>query len=393
MIRAGAVAGAVVFAACFPCQAMGDLQKKAQESADLAVRDGLQGALQFCVFKDGKCIVDVCAGTMTTNAGAAQVDRRTLFPIFSTEKPLLATAVHRSVECGKLDYDRPVSDYWPEFRGGGKERLTVRLMLGYRSGLPDGRPGTGFDHESIVAMADWNAMLDWYASCIPEIEPGTKQRYMPKSYGWALGGLLEKAWKRPINELLEELVLKPCGIADEFFFVCGDREIRRLATVYNSSAFETMNDDVARRSMLPSSWAVSSARGIAMFYNRLCGFDGKPPLVSRETLEKALQPCRHSSDPVPDAEELKKWHMIFGMGYGLWGDADDMSRVFGHGGVGGSEGLCDRSQRLAVGYTCNFDNAPPKLREAFYSLVGIRWRYWKDDVNIQDLQMESKNRE
>ena len=393
MIRAGAVAGAVVFAACFPCQAMGDLQKKAQEIADLAVRDGLQGALQFCVFKDGKCIVDVCAGTMTTNAGAAQVDRRTLFPIFSTEKPLLATAVHRSVECGKLDYDRPVSDYWPEFRGGGKERLTVRLMLGYRSGLPDGRPGTGFDHESIVAMADWNAMLDWYASCIPEIEPGTKQRYMPKSYGWALGGLLEKAWKRPINELLEELVLKPCGIADEFFFVCGDREIRRLATVYNSSAFETMNDDVARRSMLPSSWAVSSARGIAMFYNRLCGFDGKPPLVSRETLEKALQPCRHSSDPVPDAEELKKWHMIFGMGYGLWGDADDMSRVFGHGGVGGSEGLCDRSQRLAVGYTCNFDNAPPKLREAFYSLVGIRWRYWKDDVNIQDLQMESKNRE
>jgi hypothetical protein len=40
-----------------------------------------------------------------------------------------------------------------------------------------------------------------------------------------------------------------------------------------------------------------------------------------------------------------------------------------------------------VGYTCNFDNAPPKLREAFYSLVGMRWRYWNEDVNIQDLQM------
>jgi CubicO group peptidase (beta-lactamase class C family) len=79
--------------------------------------------------------------------------------------------------------------------------------------------------------------------------------------------------------------------------------------------------------------------------------------------------------------------MIFGTGYGLWGEADDISRVFGHGGIGGSEGLCDRSQRLVIGYTCNFDNAPPKLREAFYSLVGMRWRYWKDDVNIQDLQM------
>ena len=85
--------------------------------------------------------------------------------------------------------------------------------------------------------------------------------------------------------------------------------------------------------------------------------------------------------------------MVFGMGYGLWGEADDLSRVFGHGGVGGSEGLCDRSRRLAVGYTCNYDHAPPKLREAFYSLVGMRWRYWNEDVNIQDLQMATVGKE
>ena len=365
----------------------GELQEKAQALADLAVKEGMQGALQFCAYKDGKCIVDVWAGTMTTNAGAAKIDGDTLFPIFSTEKPLLATAVHRSVEQGKLEYDRPVSDYWPEFKGGGKERLTPRLLLAYRSGLPDNKPGAGTDVRTLAWMADWNGMLDWYASCEPEIEPGTKQRYMPKSYGWALGGLLEKAWGRSANDILREQVLVPAGIENDFFFVCGDDEIARIATAYNSKAFETMNNDVARRSLLPSSWAVSSARGIAKFYNRLCGFDGKPPLVARETLDEALKPCRHESDPVPDVEGLKKWHMIFGMGYGLWGEADDLSRVFGHGGVGGSEGLCDRSQRLVVGYTCNFDDAPPKLREAFYSLVGIRWRYWKDDINIQDLQM------
>ena len=223
---------------------------------------------------------------------------------------------------------------------------------------------------------------------MPEIEPGTKQRYMPSSYGWALGGLLEKAWGRPANDILQELVLRPSGItepadiADDFFFVCGDAEIRRMATVYRSTPFETMNSDIARRALLPSAWSVSTARGIATFYNRLCGFDGLPPLVRKDTLDAALKPCRHASDPVPDAEGLKEWHMIFGMGYGLWGGADDLSRVFGHGGVGGSEGLCDRSRRLAVGYTCNFDNAPPKLREAFYSLVGMRWRYWNEDVNI-----------
>ncbi len=369
------------------CRPTGELQEKAQALADLAVKEGMQGALQFCAFKDGKCIVDVWAGTMTTNAGAVKIDGDTLFPIFSTEKPLLATAVHRSVERGKLEYDKPVSKYWPDFKGGGKERLTVRELLGYRSGLPDCKPGIRWNDFAI--MSDWKGMLEWYASCEPQIEPGTKQRYMPKSYGWVLGGLLEKAWGRPANDILREQVLIPAGIDKDFYFVCGDDEIPRIATAYNGEAFETMNNDIARRSLLPSAWAVSSARGIAKFYNRLCGFDGKPPLIGRETLDAALKPCRHESDPLPDAEGLKKWHMIFGMGYGLWGESDNISRVFGHGGVGGSEGLCDRSQRLVIGYTCNFDNAPPKLREAFYSLVGMRWRYWKDDVNIQDLQMST----
>ena len=152
----------------------GELQEKAQALADLAVREGMQGALQFCAFKDGKCIVDVWAGTMTTNAGASKIDGDTLFPIFSTEKPLLATAVHRSVEQGKLEYDKPVSAYWPEFGAGGKERLTPRLLLAYRSGLPDVKPGMKWS--SLSEMSDWKGMLDWYASCDPEIEPGTKQR-------------------------------------------------------------------------------------------------------------------------------------------------------------------------------------------------------------------------
>ena len=367
----------------------GELQRKAQELADYAVREGLQGALQFCAFKDGKCVIDVWAGTMTTNAGAAKIDGTTLFPIFSTEKPLLATAVHRTVEEGKLAYDQAVSTVWPEFRGGGKEKLTVRELLGYRSGMPDNKDGAAFSPEGTRIMSDWKAMLEWFASVPPDIVPGTKQRYMAKSYGWAHGGTLEKVWKKPANEVLREQVLIPAGIENDFYFICGDAEIPRIATAYKSKAFESMNDDLARRSFLPSAWAVSNARALAQFYNRLCGFDGKPPLLKKETLDAALKPCRHPSDPVPDAEGLRKWHMIFGMGYGLWGEADDMARVFGHGGIGGSEGLCDRSQRVAIGYTCNFDNAPPKLREAFYSLVGISWRYRNQNVNIQDLQMST----
>ena len=43
------------------CRPTGELQEKAQALADIAVKEGLQGALQFCAYKDGKCIVDVWA--------------------------------------------------------------------------------------------------------------------------------------------------------------------------------------------------------------------------------------------------------------------------------------------------------------------------------------------
>ena len=47
--------------AALPERPTGELQEKAQALADLAVKEGMQGALQFCAFKDGKCIVDVWA--------------------------------------------------------------------------------------------------------------------------------------------------------------------------------------------------------------------------------------------------------------------------------------------------------------------------------------------
>ena len=103
------------------------------------------------------------------------------------------------------------------------------------------------------------------------------------------GGTLEKVWKKPANEVLREQVLIPAGISDEFYFVCDEDIFPRIATVYHGRYTEVMNSGWARKAMLPSSFAVASAHGIAKFYNRLCGFDGQPPLLKPETLEEALK--------------------------------------------------------------------------------------------------------
>ena len=362
------------------------LQKRCQGICDWAVAAGLQGALQFCAYRDGKCIVDVWAGNMTTNVGAAKIDGATLFPIFSTEKPLLATAVHRVVEKGKMAYDKPISAWWPEFTGGGKEKLTLGLALGYRSGMSHAFP-RGID--GVDGQCDWHRICSLAAKEMPIDEPGTVQKYLSMSYAWILGRPLELAMHRSLNDILTDEVLRPCVIENDFYFAADDDAIRRTATVYKSESFEKMNDDRRRRMCLPSAFAVADARAIARFYNRLCGFDGALPLVKPSTLDAALRPCRHASDPLPPPDKLDKdWFMVFGMGYGLWGDSKNISRIFGHGGIGGSEGLCDREKRLTTGFTCNFGKDVRKVRDLLYAAVGMRWRYGNDKgADIQEIQM------
>jgi CubicO group peptidase (beta-lactamase class C family) len=46
------------------------------------------------------------------------------------------TAAAVLVDEGRLDLDAPVSSYLPEFRGNGKDRVTVRMLFDHTSGMP-----------------------------------------------------------------------------------------------------------------------------------------------------------------------------------------------------------------------------------------------------------------
>ena len=383
-----------------------DMQAECQRLIDSAVADQLSPGVQFCAYKDGKCIVNVFAGKLTKAPDSPSVKADSLFPIFSTEKPLLSTACHRAVERGLMDYDKPLCTWWPELDERGffaklfdldsdtkKERLTLRETLSYRTSLPGGAPGGKgnpvCDHPlSDRELCDWDFVCKVAAADRPHGVPGTVQAYLPYAYAWMIGHPLEVAMGKPLNDVLTEEVLIPAGIEKDFYFVVPRSEYSRVAEYYDGGFCETMNNDWARQALLPSAWGVSSAEALCKFYNRLCGFDGKEPLIRKETLDAALKPCRHPSDPLPNAKSMKRdWFMLFGMGYGLWGSAERMDRVFGHGGAGGSEALVDRDNRLIVAYTCNSCKNSIVLRDKLYEVVGMRWRYWNDNVNIQDLQM------
>ncbi|HEX5438073.1 MAG TPA: serine hydrolase domain-containing protein, partial [Gemmatimonadaceae bacterium] len=64
----------------------------------------------------------------------------TLYDLASLTKVVATTtAIMILYDEGKIALDDPVARYLPTFTGGGKERVTIRLLLEHRSGLPPDR--------------------------------------------------------------------------------------------------------------------------------------------------------------------------------------------------------------------------------------------------------------
>ena len=75
----------------------------------------------------------------TSDAGSV-VAERTIYDLASLTKVVgTTTAVMILFDEGKIHLDDPVVKYIPEFAGGAKDHVTIRMLLEHRSGLPAGR--------------------------------------------------------------------------------------------------------------------------------------------------------------------------------------------------------------------------------------------------------------
>ncbi|MFY0084580.1 serine hydrolase domain-containing protein, partial [Acinetobacter baumannii] len=84
---------------------------------------------------------------------------------------------------------KPIATYWPEFAQNGKEQMTLRHVLIHQS--------VRFDILNIIEsareMLDWRHMLDVMAMSKPRFIAGQGNAYQALTFGWLVGGVLEKA--------------------------------------------------------------------------------------------------------------------------------------------------------------------------------------------------------
>jgi len=92
-----------------------------RELFDSFLSDDPGYSAQLSVYLRGTKVVDLCGGP-----GLAPGD---ITGTYSCSKGVAAFVIALLVQDGRLDLDRTVASYWPEFGVQGKDRLTVRQAL------------------------------------------------------------------------------------------------------------------------------------------------------------------------------------------------------------------------------------------------------------------------
>jgi len=349
------------------------------------------GGAAACVYHKGQKVVDIWGGTRDAAGNPWQED--TLSISFSTTKGVASTLLHLYADRGLIDYDTPVSHYWPEFAAGGKERITVRQIMCHEAGLYAIADMIEHGRE----MLDWEQITSRIAATSPRHAAGTAHGYHALTYGWLVGEIVRRvSGDKPFPELLESELAKPLGLDGLYCGVPADQQHRcatlmargmegpiekrrqntqkilerasrwrkrlsRMGFRYDPSesiaalmapGMEDLdfNSEDFRAASIPAANGMFSARSLARLYACLAQggeLDGVR-LLSHDTLRRATeQQNRGAGRVIPVSMNWRLgYHRVF-----AW-----RARVpagFGHFGFGGSGGWADPQRQLAVALTVN----------------------------------------
>lgn len=340
---------------------MQDSNEQVQQLLDELIASGEETGLQVAAYHQGEQIVDAWSG-LADRATGRPVTGETLFNVFSCGKGVLATLIHILTEAGQVDYNAPVSAYWPEFAVNGKESITVRHVLTHTAGIPQMPDGA-----DAALCCDWDRMCSAIAQLTPLWQPGTNYSYHARTFGWVLGEVAQRATRTSFNELVKKHITEPLGITGMYFGIPDEVEplmatledapqptvqlVGSLAKVFPATVPATgafFNRPDIRRACMPSSAGSMNARSLARHYASLAGGVDGVQLLPPSRVKQATLVQVDSVDALSGAPALR------GLGYILGRPLTPMGgrpSVFGHSGTGGAIGFADPDYQFAFALT------------------------------------------
>jgi CubicO group peptidase (beta-lactamase class C family) len=358
-----------------------------------------------CVYRHGEKVVDLWGGVRNASTNEPW-ERDTMVIVHSSTKGLAAMTLALAHSRGWLDYDERVCRYWPEFAQQGKERITVRQLLGHQAGLfsldvPLDRP----------LLTDLDRLAAVLARQKPAWEPGTRQGYHGITLGFYESELLRRIDPphRSLGTFFQDEIATPLGL-DVYIRLPESIPNARLATLSRPGIVEmcrgfgprfmmqAMNPRsritrtlrgselpidpefvYARNLEVPSGGGVGTARAIAQAYG-VFATGGHELGLQRATLEMLAAPAVAPTHGFVDV--CLGGEVQFSLGFmkptAVW-PFGSSGASFGSPGAGGSLGLADPQAGIGYAYvtsrmgtTLTGDPRDVALRDALYASLGTR---------------------
>jgi CubicO group peptidase (beta-lactamase class C family) len=330
---------------------------------------GLELGARFTLVERGAVVFDACGG-FADRMRTRPFDERTLTPVFSVTKAVAAILVARLVDAGRLAYDQPVAEVWPEFAANGKAEITVEQVLSHQAGLP------GFlDKMDPADWFDWDLICTRLAAMAPMWLPGTASGYHAVTYGYLAGEIFRRVDGRTMGRALREDIAGPLGL--DLWIGLPDSAFGRVAelerpkhlpdfgqiTDATRAAFLTpwaapggRGGDVWRRAEIPSANGHTTAEALAI----LMGAMATDGAVGGRSVLSASGIAAMSAERIRGQDLVLPFELSWGAGVmrnAAFAPYGPNPVSFGHSGWGGACALADPDRGIAMAYVMNKQSA------------------------------------
>ena len=372
--------------------ALGEFNKKFENTYELFKKnlenDEEVGA-SFAVYQNGEVLVNLYGGYRDRDK-KNKWDQNTIVNIHSTSKGIVAMIVAKLIDENKLDLEKNVADYWPEFANGGKESIKVKTLLSHQAGMYGWRQP--IDETDFYK---WDYVVDLLANQEPYHKADEKICYHPKTIGFLVGELIKRVTNKSVGKNLEELLNSPletkCFIGtpsayhDNIAELISSESLRKafsdptnvdeyLITAFLNPANRTKTANTAewRLAEIPAMNCHSNSKSLAKIYDFFLSHLSNK-FISSNTFE-TLTTIAVSGDDHVMKSPMQWSHAGYSVGGGkLFGKS---SKAFGHTGWGGSMAFGDPEKGFSCAYTMNLltgsmlgDQRALKLVETIYDAL------------------------
>ena len=328
------------------------------------------------VWQNGKSIVDLCGGFC--DAGRERPwTPDTVVLVWSATKGIGSACVLRALQQQKIELNRTVAEFWPEFGQAEKDKITLEQLLSHQAGL------CAFDQR--VDVLDYGGVIRALETQAPLWPPGTGHGYHARTFGFLLDQLTRRIAKKTLSDYWQENFARPLEL--DFWIGLPEKENSRVATIYAAKSgkppqpeefyrdlvtpgtlarrtftspyglnvISKMNDPHIRAQPNVSFGGIGSASTLAKFYSTLAngGEENRQTLFSPKTIEQMTTTLSDGVDRV--------FQISTAFSAGFMKDSRDAARrmfgpsatSFGHPGAGGSHAFADPENKIGFAYVMN----------------------------------------